>query len=316
MTMFPLFTLSEATHCQTTHGPLTIVDPNSPTELARQGKLYQSILQYTGSTFPPQYDVHGVELILDLACGAGYWALDTAVAAHQSNVIGLENNPSLIQYARAQARGQRAKDVHFITVDLATLVHEDQENIFVANSFDLINGWLLSSRLSFATYPSLLSRCWDLLRPGGTLQLLEGVMGESSSPACAQMTAWYRQCICSAGGAPILPSASSLAALLEKPSWFDVQQRLVTLPLVRELSSHELLKGNTLRSTLLVFFLLIKPFLLQHNIAEEDFERVYQQARLDIQNPDFRGTWHLLQIWARKSVRARPQILPTTSSKP
>ena len=303
--MFPLFTLSETMHCRTTHGPLTVVDPNSPTELARQGKLYQSILQHTGSTFPPEYDTDGVELILDLACGAGYWALDAAVAAQQGKVIGVESNPALVQYARAQARGQRAKAVHFTTVDLATLASNEQQNLFATNWFDLINGWLLSSRLSFTAYSPLLSRCWELLRPGGTLQLLEGIMGESSSPACAQMTTWYRQCIASAGGAPTPPSASSLIALLEKPCWFDVQQRVVTLPLASELPSHELLRGNSLRSTILVFFLLIKPFLLQHNISAEDFERVYRQARLDMQSPNFAGTWQLVQIWARKSVRDR-----------
>jgi ubiquinone/menaquinone biosynthesis C-methylase UbiE len=107
--------------------------------------------------------------VLDLGCGPGGWLLSTA-KNHPSiqELVGIDINPRVLTIARNLARAEQIHHVRFLEGDVRHL-----DNIFVASSFDLIQGRLVNSFLLPADWPRLIKQCFRLLRPGGILCLVE-----------------------------------------------------------------------------------------------------------------------------------------------
>ncbi len=80
-----------------------VIDIEQAAETARlieQDKLFTSA---TGGLFPEQPDLSQTETLLDIGCGPGGWTLDVAYAYPDINVVGIDINPTMIDYGFAQA---------------------------------------------------------------------------------------------------------------------------------------------------------------------------------------------------------------------
>src|SRR5215469_15952383 len=56
--------------------------------------------------------------ILDLACGPGDWALDTAARYPTSEVVGVDISQAMIDYSRASAQIHKVSNISFKLADV------------------------------------------------------------------------------------------------------------------------------------------------------------------------------------------------------
>ena len=71
-----------------------------------------------GGLLPPELQLATTARVLDVACGAGNWALDLAFARPALCVVGVDWDAALIGHARASARVQRLANAHFTVLPL------------------------------------------------------------------------------------------------------------------------------------------------------------------------------------------------------
>ena len=144
-----------------------VLDPESPTELARLIMLDRAITTSMGGVMVgiPSHLV--LENVLDLACGPGGWVLDMAFQHPDVEVAGVDISQIMTDYARARARTQLLPNASFGVMDITEPLD------FGNGTFDLINARFLVGVLKGAQWSALLSECFRLLRPGGVIRLVE-----------------------------------------------------------------------------------------------------------------------------------------------
>ena len=71
-----------------------------------------------GGLLPPGLSLAAKAQVLDIACGAGNWALDLAFACPALSVVGVDRDAALIGHAQASARVQRLANAHFKVLPL------------------------------------------------------------------------------------------------------------------------------------------------------------------------------------------------------
>jgi len=71
-----------------------------------------------GGLLPPGLSLAAKARVLDIACGAGNWALDLAFAYPALSVVGVDRDAALIGHALASARVQRLANAHFTVLPL------------------------------------------------------------------------------------------------------------------------------------------------------------------------------------------------------
>ncbi|MBV8802124.1 MAG: class I SAM-dependent methyltransferase [Gammaproteobacteria bacterium] len=103
--------------------------------------------------------------ILDLACGVGINALLLKSSLPQAQVSGLDISPYSLAVAYHRAKQHNIK---------INWIHSNAESTNLPNnSFDLINATFLFHELPHATTVKILSECLRLLRPNGSLIILD-----------------------------------------------------------------------------------------------------------------------------------------------
>ena len=144
-----------------------VIDIENATETARlidQDGLFTDAM---GGLLPEQDDMSGVGSLLDIACGPGSWTNEVAMTYPQIEVMGVDINQTMIDYARAIARVRLLKNVSFQVMDVC------QPLPFNDSIFDFVNGRFLVGFLDKTSWPFLLAECFRVLAPGGVLRLTE-----------------------------------------------------------------------------------------------------------------------------------------------
>src|SRR5689334_9927765 len=80
--------------------------------LDEQDRLYTACM---GGVLPEQPDPSGIQRVLDVGCGTGWWLTETARTHPEiAQLIGIDISGRMIEYARAQAEAAQVSDrVHF-----------------------------------------------------------------------------------------------------------------------------------------------------------------------------------------------------------
>jgi len=290
-----MFTASDVTQSEI----ITIIDPEEPTETARQMLQNRLLHRYMGGPLPEQTLAQPVQHILDLTCGPGGWVLDIAFAYPQATVIGVDSSRINIRYARAQARAQRRSNAYFQEMDILHPLD------FPDNYFDLVNARFLNTFLPTEEWANLLHTCLRITRPEGIIRLVECDYGVSSSLACEKLSEYYVHALQNAGlrstpvGRPLtIGQTLPLEDLLYESGCRGVQQRTYTLDFSAEAEANIGMVDNAL-----IFLRQIKPFVLKMGgVKPQEFERLYQEACLEMRSHTFCGQWLLEMAWGKKSM--------------
>ena len=288
-----MFTASDVTQSET----ITIIDPEEPTETARQLLQNRLLHGYMGGPLPEQTFTTPVRHILDLACGPGGWVLDAAFAYPQTEVVGVDRSRVNIQYARAQAHAQRRPNANFQVMDIL------QSLDFPDNYFDLVNARFLNTFLPTRTWPDLLRSCVRIMSPGGIMRLVECDYGVSSSLACEKLSEYYVRALQNSGlrptpvGRPLtIGQTMPLYDALYESGCRQIQQHTSILDFSAEAEANIGMVDNAL-----IFLRQIKPFVLQKGgVDPDEFERLYQEACLEMRSQTFCGQWLVEIAWGRK----------------
>ena len=271
-----------------------VEDPAEQERLSIQDEL---ITKCMGGVLPSDKDFSHVHDVLDLACGPGAWALALAAKYPEMNITGVDISSTMINYARAQAQIRKA-NVTFEVMDLRQLEFEE-------NSFDFIHVRLISAALRREDWSGLWRCCYKILRPGGWLRWSESDIPVSSSAAYEELFVLLTKAMHRLGQS-FSPTGNTIGLLpymiphLLQAGFTIAEQRAYPL----DCSAYTQVWQIGMQDNI-VIFQLIKPLLIKVGVIEEkDFERLFENMVLDIQQPTFYGLSLMLSIWACKPLMA------------
>jgi len=270
-----------------------VEDRSSNPEMIRLMIQDRTITEGMGGPLAEQPYPSLLNRVLDVGCGPGGWILEAAWLYPHMELVGIDISWRMIEYARAEAQARKLSDrVEFLVMDaLHPLKFPDA-------SFDLVNVRLASSFMLLKDWPRLLQGMLRVTRPGGIIQVTEGENIQSSSPALTRLgqmmfLAGYK------AGQSMRPEVwgmtSMLAQLLTESGCQNVQTRAYTL----EYPAGTVAAQNFAQDSMYLFQTLL-PFLRKWNCAPEDYDAIYEQALIEMQQKDFHATWNFLTAWGTK----------------
>ncbi len=277
----------------TTNDNSYIYDPENATEMTRLINLGRLATAGLGGPLNGLPALPEKARVLDLGCGPGGWALDTAFKYRDFEVCGVDISHSMIDYANARAQSQGLSNASFGVMDIVKPLDFDDA------SFDLVNARFLSGVLKQDTWPLLVAECTRILRPGGILRLTEGDdLGISTSAATERLTAlairasWRLGYGFSPDGRTLGMSAA-IVKLLRQADYRDIH----IIPFIVDYSAHTEGWNDFLRNNEIIYQHLT-PALISLGLAtSEEIEQLRRQALLETYADDFTCVAHVISTW-------------------
>ncbi len=272
-----------------------VIDIEDGSETARLLTQELYLTRSMGGLFPPSYTPRPGSRILDAACGPGGWALDVAFAFPDIEVVGVDINAVMIDYARARAGVHHVPNVHFEIMDIT------QPLDFSAETFDLVNARFLIGVLSPENWPSFLRECYRVIQPGGHVRLTEADNPVSNSAAMQEMSKLIATALYKAGrsfGAdgyhiglitmlPLLLNNAGFSLAEQEGGIHDGSTHAEMFELARQDSA--------------LFYKMIQPFLIKMGLTSQaDLDRLYDDLLRDLDGPWFSSLTFWLSAWGKK----------------
>jgi ubiquinone/menaquinone biosynthesis C-methylase UbiE len=272
-----------------------IIDPERAAELTRLMQQDRLVTEHMGGLLPEVPELPEGGGVLDLGCGPGLWAMELAFAHPRVQVVGVDINPNVVEFATIQAWSRGLENVRFRVMDVM------QPLDFPDRSFDVINARLIIWGVLPEAWPRMLQECRRLLKPGGLVRLTEAEQPLTSSPAYEQIC----QLLCEAvkkSGRGFSPDGRHfgitpmLARLLRQAGFVDVRLRASVIDWsVGTPAYHTMFRDAS------ALVELIRPFLLQYKVAtREELDSLTQEAIAQLQLEDFCALWTLVTAWGRQ----------------
>lgn len=271
-----------------------VADRHNTQELARLTIQDHAITAAMGGVLPEQPDPTAFQRVLDVGCGSGNWAIETAQAYPAMSLVGIDISQRMVDYACEQARAQQVEDrVEFQAMD--ALLKLTLPN----DSFDLVNMRLGSSFLRTWDWPNVLGELLRVTRPGGVLRVTECELGvESASPAVQQFFEMSR-CAAYRSGHLFTQERSGvtshLTRLLHQYGVRQVQTQAYTIE--NRVGTTE---GQAFYDDLRYGFQTIRPFVQKWGCISEDYDAISKQALNEMRQPDFLALTFLLTAWGNR----------------
>ncbi|HEY1350587.1 MAG TPA: methyltransferase domain-containing protein [Ktedonobacteraceae bacterium] len=276
-----------------------VQDQQSEAEINRLAIQDQLITTAMGGVMPEQTDAPALRRVLDVACGPGGWAVETARTYPDLSLIGIDINQRMVISARKRAEiCQLADRVSFHSMDALRMLE------FPPASFDLVNLRLSIGFLRTWDWPGLLREMVRVTRPRGIIRLTEPeLIHRTTSPALMRwqdmlMQAWFR-----AGhlfAAETAGVTAHLEPLLQRCGCGQVQTR--TFALTFRAGTAE---GEALYEDAYYLFQTARPFLQKWGTLSDDYQDLCQQVLQDIRRDGFQASWNFLTAWGVAAPRRR-----------
>jgi ubiquinone/menaquinone biosynthesis C-methylase UbiE len=267
-------------------------DDREQVRLHIQDKLVTASL---GGALPEQPDTDSITSVLDVACGTGYWLLETAQTyPHMTRLVGIDIDARTIEYARKQVPAELANRVEFDVMDAHKLKFDN-------DSFDLVNARFVGSFLFNPDWISFVDELLRVTRPGGLIRITDTeLIPESDSSAVTQLFEMLMLAMYKAEKISMLDSAAitnSLAGFLSQGGQGaqQIQTRAQTLHYAAGTP-----EGEAFYQDVSHIFQTARPFIEQMGCASEDYDELYQQALADMRQPTFLASLNMLTAWGRK----------------
>lgn len=272
-----------------------VIDIEDGGETARLLTQESYLTRSMGGLFPSHYTPRPGSRILDAACGPGGWALDVAFAFPDIEVVGVDINEVMVEYARARARVHQVPNVRFEVMDIT------QPLSFSPETFDLVNARFLIGVLSPTNWPLFLQECYRVLQPDGRIRLTEADNPVSNSAAMQEMskliaTALYQADRSFGADGYHIGLITMLPFLLHDAGFSLAEQEGG----IHDGSAHaEMFELARQDSTL--FYKMIQPFLITMSVASQaELDRLYDTLLHDLDDPWFSALTFWLSVWGKK----------------
>jgi len=274
-----------------------VMDAESAAEMARLMRQDQLLTRGMGGTFPEKLDLTNVQRILDLACGPGGWALETAFTYSDIDVRGVDISERMITYANAQTEVQQRSNASFQVMNILKPLD------FPAACFDLVNARFISGFMRPDMWPGLFAECLRILRPDGILRLTEFEWGMSNKPTYEKICGMIHRALSLAGYSfspnglyhgiiPVLPRLFQNAGLQNLNKMVHVVDFSAGTE-AHEGFYHDMTSG----------FQLIEPFIVQTQLATlEEWRDLYHKGLAEMFDEDFCAMWILMTVWGNKPI--------------
>ncbi|QBD76322.1 class I SAM-dependent methyltransferase [Ktedonosporobacter rubrisoli] len=272
-------------------GTYIVKNKQNVAELQRLAMQDRMITASMGGIWPEQTEFTPRRRVMDIGCGPGGWAIEVAQRYQELSVIGIDINRNFIEYARKQAESQLLSErVEFFVMD-ALLILE-----FPVGYFDLVNLRAGSSFLRTWDWSKLLTEARRIARRGGVLRITDTEhIHESTSPALRRFQQML-VCALHQAGHLFTPSSDGLTArlpnLLQIHGYQQIQQR----PYALEYRAGTP-EGQAYYEDWSHMFSNFRPFLQKWGCLTPEYDMICEQARREMQAPDFQAIWNLLTVW-------------------
>lgn len=268
-----------------------VQDRQNEHELARLTVQDRMITALMGGVFPEQADISRFHRILDVGCGSGSWAIETAQFCPEARVFGIDVSQRMVQHAREQALvHQVAERVEFHSMDALRMLE------FPHAYFDLVNLRFGVSFMRTWDWPKLLGEMLRVTRVEGVIRLTDNeIVHQSNSPALTRFFEIIRCAMFRAGHLfeeENTGLTAHLAPLLEQHGCRRVQVKPYALEFRGGTAD-----GKAYYEDAFHVGRTLRPFIEKWGCLSDDYESVYHQALADIQKADFQNTWHFLTAW-------------------
>lgn len=267
-----------------------VQDKQNQEELTRITIQDQMITTSMGGVLPEQVDPTIFRRVLDVGCGTGGWIIATAKAYPSMSLAGIDISGSMIESARERAKTEQVTErVTFHVMDTLRMLE------FPPAYFDLVNLRFGVSFLRTWDWPKLLNEFQRVTRRGGVVRITECDAVESNSPALARLVQVLLQAYHNAGHF-FRPHSngltSELVPLLTQHGLGNVQSR------VHALHYHAgTPEGQHFVEDMQHSFSTVRPFIQKWTRAPQDYDTIYQQALIEMQQSDFEATWRFVTAW-------------------
>lgn len=278
--------------------PSTYVVQNrsSEKELRRLTVQDRTVTVSMGGVLPEQPDPMSIYSVLDVGCGTGGWMIEAARCYPHMSLVGIDISKRMIDYARAQAEdAQVAARVEFRTMDALQMLE------FRGNTFDLVNLRFGSSFVRKFEWRKILEEMLQVARPGGIVRVVE-------TEAATQSTSKALEEFCD-----MLARALSQAMHLFEPKPDGLTSHLPELLELHGYGCEQIQKrvqtlefragtpeGQGYCEDMQYLMQTLRPFIEKHGCLRENYDAICQQAREDMQRPDFRAVWQVMTVWGKK----------------
>jgi ubiquinone/menaquinone biosynthesis C-methylase UbiE len=277
-----------------------VQDRRNKDELTRLIIQDQILTEAMGGVLSEQTDPSNFHRVLDVGCGTGGWAIDAAKAYPHMSLVGIDISEHMINYAREHARAEQvAERVSFHVMDALS------ELKFPPASFDLVNLRMGASFVRTWDWPGLLGEFQRITRPGGIVRLTDAHVAENSgSPALTSLHQVLCQAFYNAGNffspqsdGPI----SGLAPLLTRFGLSNVQTCMHVATYRAGTPAGQFFIEDMQR-----LYRTGRPFFQKWLRIPEDYDALYQQALVEMQQADFVAIWRFVTVWG--TVATNDQI--------
>lgn len=272
-----------------------IVDAENAAEMARLMRQERLLTEMMGGPIPEQADLSQVYRVLDVACGSGGWLFDLTAQYPHIQAVGVDNSQLMMDYATSLVQSQGLSNIQFRVMDVT------QPLDFPDQTFDLVNGRLLTGFLSQQRWAALLSECFRITRPGGILRLTDAEWNFTTSPALDTYRTLCTQAVYR-GGHSFSPHGNTfgttavLRLLLRRAGYQDIGQSAHVIDASTGTPAHE----GTVQNYL-VFYKLLQPFLVLMQVAtQEELDLLFTQMEAEVEAEDFCAIDYYLTAWGRK----------------
>lgn len=270
-----------------------VQDRHDKEELARLALQDEMITTAMGGVLSEQADPTILRWVLDVGCGTGGWAIEAAKNTPLMELAGIDISQTMITHAQERARAAQVADrVEFIVMDALRPL------AFPSASFDLVNQRMGGSFVRKWDWPDLLAEFQRVCKPGGIIRLTEANIGRSRthSPALEHLNDLLPEAFFNAGHYFRHQDdglTGELVPLMKRCGLGTIQRREQVLTFEAGTT-----QGRHIAQDLQSLFRTLRPFLEKWTRLPQDYEDLYQQVLMELQQPDFVFAWTYVTVWA------------------